>query len=184
MKANVREDHERELGSLNKQLEVATKMNKEQKMAKKYQMVRFVGKNPHLIYLIQERQKATRKLRQAEKLFQQDSSAENQEAVEKYTLDLYYTMHFPLTEKYIALYPKTTIESKEVLDKQNRIRQQLKDEMTQRKKKSSGSNDVQLGKRKVEVLEDDESDVEKEDTESEEDDGKKGESEEDEFLQF
>ena len=106
-------------------------------MAKKYQMVRFVGKNPHLIYLIQERQKATRKLRQAEKLFQQDSSAENQEAVEKYTLDLYYTMHFPLTEKYIALYPKTTIESKEVLDKQNRIRQQLKDEMTQRKKNAN-----------------------------------------------
>jgi hypothetical protein len=43
LKANVREDHERELSSLKKQLEMAEKQNKEHIMAKKYQMVRFFG---------------------------------------------------------------------------------------------------------------------------------------------
>ena len=69
--------------------------------------------------------------------------------MDKYSLDLYYTTHFPLTEKYIALYPKSTIESPEVLDKRDRIRDLLRDQMLHGKKKISGSNNIQLGKRSV-----------------------------------
>lgn len=96
-----------------------------------------------------ERQKATRRLRQAKKVQQENSNAENEGEVEKYTLDLYYTTHFPLTEKYIALYPKSEIESEEVLQKRERIREKLREEMMHGKKKISGSNKVELGKRKI-----------------------------------
>lgn len=67
--------------------------------------------------------------------------------MDRYTLDLYYTTHFPLTEKYIALYPKSGIESQEVLNKRDRIRDLLCDEMLHGKKKSSGSNKILLGQR-------------------------------------
>lgn len=80
-------------------------------------------------------------------MYQEDASEENQKTVEKYTLDLYYTTHFPLTEKYIALYPKSEIQSEAVLDKRNRIRNELQQEMLYGKKKSSGSNSVELGSR-------------------------------------
>jgi rRNA-processing protein Efg1 len=43
LKANVREDNERALASLKHQLKIATKSAKEQKMEKRYHMVRFVG---------------------------------------------------------------------------------------------------------------------------------------------
>jgi hypothetical protein len=84
-------------------------------------------------------------------LQQENPSAENKETMEKYDLDLYYTTHFPLTEKYIALYPKSEIESDEVLGKRERIRRELREEMIHGKngkKKISGSNKVELGKRK------------------------------------
>jgi hypothetical protein len=96
--------------------------------------------------------------------------------VEDYTLDLYYTTHFPLTEKYIALYPKSEIQSKEVLDKRDRIRKELQQEMLYGKKKSSGSNSVELGSRVFTDREvHDEISHEEEDEESEE-------GEDDEFL--
>jgi hypothetical protein len=77
----------------------------------------------------------------------ENPSEENKRAVENYTLDLYYTTHFPLTEKYIALYPKSEIQSEEVLDKRDRIRKELQQEMLYGKKRSSGSNSVELGNR-------------------------------------
>lgn len=43
LKANVREDNERALKSLKHQLSKAEKSAKEQKMEKRYHMVRFVG---------------------------------------------------------------------------------------------------------------------------------------------
>ena len=138
------------MASLKHQLDNAVKTNQEQKMAKRYQMVRFVGTNPPPLTGLSslERQKATRRLRQAEKLQQENPSAENKETVDKYDLDLYYTTHFPLTEKYIALYPKSEIESDEVLGKRERIRRELREKMVHGKKKISGSNKVELGKRK------------------------------------
>ena len=122
-----------------------------------------------------ERQKATRRLRQAEKVYEKDPSVENQKLVETYTLDLYYTTHFPLTEKYIALYPKSEIETQQVLDKRDRIRKELQEEMLHGKKRSSGSNALELGSRKSkkqelnDKLKSDEDDMHEEAEESEED---------------
>ena len=103
--------------------------------------------------------------------------------MDNYTLDLYYTMHFPLTEKYIALYPKSEIGSQEVLDKREQIRQQLREKMLYGKTGLSGSNKVKLGtksylseKREKGASDDDGDDVE-ESSEDEID-----EHEEDEFL--
>jgi hypothetical protein len=180
LKANVREEHERELASLKHQLDVAVKSNIEQKMAKRYQMVRFVG-IPHLTWLTWERQKATRRLRQAEKVYNDVPTSDNQEKVDKYTLDLYYTTHFPLTEKYIALYPKESIESQKVLDKREQIMQQLREEMLHGKKRISGSNKVQLGAWKEMEPRGDRSDKEETNEDGEESERNK-ESEEDEFL--
>jgi hypothetical protein len=106
------------------------------------------------------------------------------EDVDKYTLDLYYTTHFPLTEKYIALYPKSEIESQEVLDRREQIRQQLRDVMLHGRKKISGSNKVQLGARKArnvptDKASSDEGEEMDEDVESARDES---ESEEDAFL--
>jgi len=106
-------------------------------------------------------------------LQQENPTAENKQTVEKYALDLYYTIHFPLTEKYIALYPKSEIESEEVLEKQERIRRELREEMIHGKKKVSGSNKVELGKRKKDKKEEDEG-VSDEDN--------SGDGDEDEFL--
>ena len=130
---------------------------------------------PSTTSLTAERQKATRRLRQAEKVYQENPSEENQKIVENYTLDLYYTTHFPLTEKYIALYPKSEIETQDVLDKRDRIRRELQQEMLYGKKKSSGSNAVALGNRVS-------TDKEAQDELSDEEDGGSEESEDDEFL--
>jgi hypothetical protein len=83
-----------------------------------------------------------RKLKQAEKAYEKDPSPDNQKEIDKYKLDLYYALHYPLTEKYIALYPQTSIENQEVLDKQERIRNQLQEEMLYEEKKSSGTSEV------------------------------------------
>ena len=96
-----------------------------------------------------ERQKATRRLRQAKKAYEENPSVEAHKLVERYILDLYYTTHFPLTEKYIALYPKAEIENQEVLDKRNRIRKELEEEMLNGKKQGSGTNALKLGSRKA-----------------------------------
>ena len=48
LKANIREDNERALASLKHQLHIATTSSAEDKMAKRYQMVRFVGTLAHL----------------------------------------------------------------------------------------------------------------------------------------
>ena len=123
-----------------------------------------------------ERQKATRRLRQAEKAYEEKLSAEAHDLVERYTLDLYYTTHFPLTEKYIALYPKSETESQEVLNKRDRIRKELQEEMLSGTKKvgmkqGSGSNRLELGSRKPipeDTIEDDGDDDEDEESEDDE----------------
>jgi hypothetical protein len=174
--ANIREQNERALVSLKRQLELAIKSNAEIKMAKRYQMVRFVG-NSFPFLLKTERQKATRRLRQAEKCNEENPTPENQTQVDKYTLDLYYTTHFPLAEKYIALYPKSAIENQEVLDKQDKIRNQLRDEMLNGKKSVSGSKKIDLGRARssTSTIDDDGSEN---NIDSEED----HEGDEDEFL--
>jgi rRNA-processing protein Efg1 len=98
--------------------------------------------------LYRERQKATRRLKQAKKTYAKTPSDENKLDVDKYTLDLYYTIHFPLTEPYISLYPKPGIQSEDVSEKRERIRNQLEGEMLKGKQTTSGSNKIELGVRK------------------------------------
>jgi hypothetical protein len=97
--------------------------------------------------------------------------------VDKYTLDWYYTMHFPLTEKYISLYPKSEIENQKVSDKRDRIRQQLREEMLHGKKTVSGSNELDLGTR-TPVREE----VEESSSEMDDENEEQLEESEDEFL--
>jgi len=132
---------------------------------------------------MEEKRKAVRSLRQAEKALDEENTPKNQAEVDKYTLDLYYTIHFPLTEKYIALYPKAPIESQRTLDKREKILQQLKEEMLQGGKKVSGSNNVQLGKRKKDVKGEEKSQSQSEEERNEGEEGEE-EAEEDEYLQF
>lgn len=103
----------------------------------------------------------------------------------RYTIDLYYTTHFPLAEKYIALYPKSPIERQEVLDKRERIRNLLRNEMLHGKMEISGSNNIQVGKQKsahqMQTGNDDSEDGPLDEDIGHESDGRV-ESEEDEFL--
>jgi len=103
-----------------------------------------------------ERKKAMRKLKQAEKAYEQNPTAENQKQIDQHKLDIYYALHYPLTEKYIALYPQTPLENQQVLEQRQRIRAQLRDEMLYGKHKSSGGNAVRLGTRIPIVKDDDE----------------------------
>jgi hypothetical protein len=83
-------------------------------------------------------------------------------------------------EKYIALYPQTSIENQEVLEKRERIQNQLREEMLHGKQKSSRSNAVSLGKKKVVVAKEEEEMSDEEGREEGELD-EETESEEDEF---
>jgi len=114
-------------------------------------MVRFFGITPFPLRLLNraERKKATRKLKRAQKLHLDNPSAGSKELVDKYTLDLYYTTHFPSTEKYLALYPNSVINREETLLRRQQIREKLREEMLQEAEKLSGSNKVELGKRKT-----------------------------------
>jgi len=127
-----------------------------------------------------ERKKAMRKLKQAEKAHEQNPTTENEEQIDKYKLDLYYALHYPLTEKYIALYTKTPLENLQVLEKREQIRAQLREEMLYGKQNSSGSNAVRLGTRRPIVKDADEG------MSNQEADGASGgsdeEDSEDEFL--
>ena len=82
-------------------------------------------------------------------------------------LDLYYTVNFPLAEKYIALYAKTEIKNQQVSEKREQLRKQLREQMLQGDKKVSGSNQMQLGQRKPTVSADRASATESEGEESE-----------------
>jgi rRNA-processing protein Efg1 len=122
-----------------------------------------------------------RKLKQTEKLYEQDPTKDHKSDVEKYELDLYYTLNYPVMEKYIALYPQTPIENQEVLEKRERLRNQLREEMLHGKQKSSGSNAVSLGKRNVAAAKE-EAEISDEGGTDADELGDESESEEDEFL--
>jgi len=88
-------------------------------------------------------------LRQAEGKLKNEPSEEIEDLVQSYKLDLYYTLHFPLTEKYIALYPQSSIESQEVLDKRKQIRERLREKMLREAEKASGSNAIKTEDKKA-----------------------------------
>lgn len=105
---------------------------KNKKNVEKYRMIRFF-----------ERQKASRKVKQARKLVETaDSDAKKADAealVAKYMADLAYTTHFPNDIKYIALYPNGAVDETTESSKQ---REKFRAEFAEKIK--TGELDVDL----------------------------------------
>lgn len=104
------------------------------KNAEKYRMIRFF-----------ERQKASRKVKQARKLLETAEDAgkkkEAEKLVEKYTADLAYTIHFPMDVKYISLYPNGAVDETTESSKQ---REQYRTQFAEQIK--NGEIDVDLAR--------------------------------------
>lgn len=101
--ADVRIDNERALKALHVELDNAQHNLKSKNNAKKYHMVRFF-----------ERKKAIRRLKQANSALHAAKSTENGKdvkkalkQVEQCQIDVAYIILFPMSEKYISLYPAT-----------------------------------------------------------------------------
>lgn len=111
---------ERALTAYKSELDDLMNGRKEQEIAKKYHMIRFF-----------ERQKASRKVKQARKLVEMaDSRSKRKDAeqlVKQYTVDLAYTIHFPQGQKYVSLYPKENIEE----ETSSKIRSEFRAEFAQ-----------------------------------------------------
>lgn len=105
---------------------------KNKKNVEKYRMIRFF-----------ERQKASRKVKQARKLVETaDSDAKKADAealVTKYMADLAYTTHFPNDIKYISLYPNGAVDETAESSKQ---RERFRAEFAEKIK--NGELDVDL----------------------------------------
>ncbi|KAI9138857.1 hypothetical protein BKA69DRAFT_712898 [Paraphysoderma sedebokerense] len=113
--ATVRLDNERKLAALKFQLEQSTFNEKERKYAIMYRKVKFF-----------ERQKVTRKLKKVKK--ELESNPENEELkaeLKDLELDLCYVTHYPKSEKYISLFPTTTVTDPAVIAKQAEIRSHI-----------------------------------------------------------
>ncbi|CUS06969.1 unnamed protein product [Tuber aestivum] len=95
--ADVRLENERALSAFQSELSAVRSAAKVRSIAKRYHMVRFF-----------ERQKATRKLRKAERELEKVGCGVGKAEVEKKVyearLDLNYIMHYPPGEKYISLF--------------------------------------------------------------------------------
>ncbi|KKA30217.1 hypothetical protein TD95_001896 [Thielaviopsis punctulata] len=96
MPATIKNDLQREMGSLKASIASIENKRKRSNMIKKYHMVRFF-----------ERQKATRKLKQARKALAESPDDEKiKREIYTYEVDLEYTQYFPFLERYISLYAK------------------------------------------------------------------------------
>ena len=103
----ARVEKERALAGYKQDLESALKAKRRQHMIQKYHMVRFF-----------ERQKATRNLKKLKARLQKSEAgsdmAENlRRACFDSEIDLNYTMFYPLDEKYVSLFTKSTTPSHE-----------------------------------------------------------------------
>lgn len=95
--ADVRVETERRLKALEAELHQAEIANKERAMAVRYHKVKFF-----------ERQKVTRKLKQAKARLKSASGSEKEliaSEVSALRVDLNYTLHYPKSQKYISLFP-------------------------------------------------------------------------------
>lgn len=106
---NVRIEHERALSAYREQLKISEQANHERKNAVRYHKAKFFGRVLEMgrVLMGQERQKATRRLHQAEKALAQSSGPDTaalREKVIKCKTDLLYTLQYPNTDKYISLY--------------------------------------------------------------------------------
>ncbi|ODQ50845.1 hypothetical protein SAICODRAFT_60911 [Saitoella complicata NRRL Y-17804] len=156
--ATARVQNERALDALSHELQVAQKASKESTLISKYHMVRFF-----------ERQKASRKMKQAEKRLASASEAEAstlKEQLHNHKIDYYYAIHFPLDEKYVSLYPKEGADNSTAVAKRKEMRAWIEKEMlagklgqynartklgqqqAQAQARPSGSNRAEVGQRK------------------------------------
>lgn len=110
--ADVRIENERALKALNVELADVQQNLKQKTIAKKYHMVRFF-----------EKKKAVRKLKQAQKTYDDAVKTEVRKDIKKARknlkfaqIDVAYVILFPKSEKYISLYPNEKEEDKATLD--------------------------------------------------------------------
>ncbi|KAG5360501.1 rRNA-processing protein [Yarrowia sp. B02] len=140
---------------------------KNKKNVEKYRMIRFF-----------ERQKASRKVKQARKLVENaDSDAKKADAealVTKYMADLAYTIHFPNDIKYISLYPNGAVDETAESSKQ---REKMRAEFAEKIK--NGELDVDLDRAEQVAT----TKKSKKKREAGADEEVKAEEEDDEFLQ-
>ncbi|KAL7273813.1 18S rRNA maturation protein [Rhizina undulata] len=119
LSATVRSESERALEAYKHELKHAQSSFRDQKIAKKYHMVRFF-----------ERQKAIRRLRKLQRSLTtpipDDATLKAQ--ILNAQIDLNYTLHYPKGEKYISLFKDPTAESK-MSEKRELIRKEIAQQM-------------------------------------------------------
>lgn len=123
LQASKRVELERAVAALNSQLEEADARDKERKNAKRYHMVRFF-----------ERKKAMRRLKQAAKEMEEGAEGAD-EKLRKCEMDWYYTLLFPVSEKYVAIFV-----SEEKNDRQIALYREIKQKMKSGELKSGVEN--------------------------------------------
>lgn len=122
LSADARIENERALEAFRLELSDANQSKTEQKMAKKYHMVRFF-----------ERQKATRKLNKLKKelnTHRRNVPDDLTRSVEDAQVELNYTLHYPRGEKYISLF-KNPGNNNNVAEKRDMIKQDIKHRIEQ-----------------------------------------------------
>ena len=105
--ATVRQQQERKLRALQLAVEGKAALERQQKMATKYRMVRFF-----------ESKKAARHLRHALR-------TEDEAAIREAVKDALYVKFFPKDQKYISLFPSTPCVDEEVLAKRSEMRESI-----------------------------------------------------------
>ncbi|KAL1931036.1 hypothetical protein VTP01DRAFT_10173 [Rhizomucor pusillus] len=117
--AKKRVDAQRKLQALQIELHEATVTKRETAMSSKYHKIKHF-----------ERKKAERRLRKAEaalKAAKTDAEKEEAQAqVDRCTVDLLYTKHFPRTMRYVSLYPKENADDPKSTARREEIRQKIK----------------------------------------------------------
>jgi len=116
--ADARVENERALEAFKHELSIAMQSRTEQKMAKKYHMVRFF-----------ERQKATRRLNKVMrglKLHNEERSVPEdlRQKIRDAEVELNYTLHYPRGEKYISLF-KDPGTGTDAIEKRNAIKRDI-----------------------------------------------------------
>ena len=107
---------ENKLSEVQRDLALALQAKTEYRYAVRYHKVKFF-----------ERKKAMRRIKAMKKLIEQGDGS--QHALDELEIDLYYTTHFPRSEKYISLWPNSPLEESKVLEKRTEIRDRLSKEM-------------------------------------------------------
>lgn len=142
--ANIRVETERRLKSLEGDLENAERANKERAFAEKYRKVKFF-----------DRQKLVRKIAQTKKSISSSSIPAEEisalrESLFAHRVDLNYVLHYPKTQKYIALFPSTT-STEETQGATNQARDELRARVREAMEKGEMDQEPELTMNKGKV---------------------------------